>query len=127
MKAKGGFMGKYEITFEEIDFCVNQIIYELEISLHKLDYYPGDVIFKELTDKMGVEALTNVAQIFINNEHLELLEYMSPEVHKFMLMWIDNIEFEYVDIPALIVTKEKEHIITESIIENHDKNKRRRL
>lgn len=120
-------MGKYEITFEEIDFYVNQIIYELEISLHKLDYYPGNVIFKELTDKMGVEALTNVAQIFINNEHLEVLEYMSPEVHKFMLMWIDNIEFEYVDIPALIVTKEKEHIITESIIENHDKNKRRRL
>jgi len=127
MKAKGGLIGKYEITFEEIDFCVSQIIYELEISLHKLDYYPENVSFKELTDKVGVETLTNVAQIFINNEYLDLVEYMSPEVHKFMLMWIDNIEFEYVDMPALLVTKEKEHIITESIIENHDENKRRRL
>ncbi|WP_054179576.1 hypothetical protein [Trabulsiella odontotermitis] len=84
-------------------------------------------MFKELTDKIGVETLTDVSLIFRNKEYLELVESMSPEVHKFMLMWIDNIEYEYVDIPALIVAKEKYKITSGTATLLDGDNKRKRL
>ncbi|EBE8787275.1 hypothetical protein RE755_000059 [Salmonella enterica] len=121
-------MVKYEKAFNEVNVLMSEILDKLNITLEETDLFPTEDIFRIVVREIGVDNLKLISSIFMNDEYHEVKEDMTPAVNKFIHWWGDNLDYENIDIPALIAKKE-ESILSSimPICSDSDKENKKRI
>ncbi|EKN4691347.1 TPA: hypothetical protein ACPZAA_000115 [Yersinia enterocolitica] len=121
-------MNKYYETFKKVDVLMKELMDRFNIKLEEIDSYPTEDVFRIVVNKIDLENLKVLSSILSCDEILEVEKHMSPAVSKFLEWWLDNLYCDYLNIPALIASKEKEVILSSltNVIEiNVDNHKKR--